>query len=338
MCYDNLLVLFKFLVFFLLCHREAEGHGHPNGIASFLVMTCRKKAGITISRQKGGKPQPDMESGKGKPHSWEVRNMDRKFKGSQSRQIEKLVGDVLASLAPDKDELQERVLAAPERSALFQQRVREVLVAMLARYFISLTDEEAFAWLMEDAGQEELYARQIITGCRKGAREQGFADNVPCHYAVEAGATLKFTIPTLGLCVDDFRYLQGWAFPDTPTERCLVSGVPTALREAASQNITTQLRTLAAVEVHWGVPTGFFSQELLPTVYTAGVALMHHKVTKRDMFNGLWVRTGTCIAGGRRLRLDWRGGRLGCGRWSWDVGGNPRLAVAALGVTKALEH
>ena len=262
--------------------------------------------------------------------------MDRKFTGAQERQAAKLLGDVLTSLNPSKDELQERVLAAPQRSALFQRRLHEVFVVLLARYFGPLTDEEALAWLMEDAGQAEPEAQRLIAGCRKGASEQGLASTVSCHYAVEAGATLKGTIPTLGPCVEDFQYLQGWTFPDNPTEACLVSGVPSALRETTNQNLEIQLRTLAAIEGRWGIPSGFFSHELVPTVYTAGVALAHHKVTRHNMFNDLWVRTGSCHADGSRLSLHWGGGQLYCGYWRWGEDGYPNIAVVALGVTKAL--
>ena len=107
--------------------------------------------------------------------------MDRRFKGSQGRQVEKLVSDVLASLAPDKDELQKRVLDATGPSGLFQARLREVLVAMLARYFIPLTDEEALEWLVERAGQKEPDVQRLVVGCRHGANEQGLGVSVPCH-------------------------------------------------------------------------------------------------------------------------------------------------------------
>lgn len=258
------------------------------------------------------------------------------FTRKQQSQAEKLLGDVITSVNPGKDEFQQKVLDA-KRAEIFQQRIREVLVAMLARYFIPLTDAEALVWLMEQAKQSEPDAKRLVEGCRKGAIEQGKGSD-PCHWAVELGATLKGTIPTLGPCVEDFKYLQDWSFADVPTEHCLISGVPVALRETTNQNMATQLTTLGAVENRWGVPSGFFSRELIRTVYTAGVALTHFNLTKRDMFGDLWVRTGTCGSGGDRLGLGWRQGRLGCGGWGWDDDSYSGLAVAALGVTKALGH
>ncbi len=255
------------------------------------------------------------------------------FTSRQRNQAEKLLGDVITSLNPGKDEFQEKVLEA-KRAELFQKRLREVLAAMLARYFIPLTDQEALVWLVERAKQPEPDAKQLVEGCRKGAIEQGKGSD-PCHYATEPGATLKQTIPTMGPCVEDFNHLQGWQFPDNPTERCLVSGVPAALRETTNQNLATQLQTLRTIEKDWGIPPGFFSKELIPTVYTAGVALAHHNLTKQQMFGDLCVRTGTC-ADDDRLMLYWRQGSLICVRWSWDGLGYSGLAVAPLGVTKAL--
>ncbi len=252
----------------------------------------------------------------------------------QKGQAEKLFGDVITSLNPGKDEFHEKVLEA-KRAKLLQQRLRAVLVAMLARHFMPLTDEEALVWLVEEAQQPESDAQRLVTGCRKGAFEQGLAKSDPCHYAVEEGATLVETIPTIGPCVEDFTYLRG-KFADVPTEHCLVSGVPAALRETTSQTLVTQLQTLRTIEQRWGVPEGFFSKELLQTVYTAGVALAHHNVTKRQMFGDLVVRTGTCDSDGYRLDLGWGQGRLRCDGWDWGEGGYSSLAVAGLGVTKAL--
>ncbi|MBI2444069.1 MAG: hypothetical protein HYV42_02400 [Candidatus Magasanikbacteria bacterium] len=260
--------------------------------------------------------------------------MNPKFTSRQKSQAGKLLEDMIESLGPSKDDLQ-RVLT----SKAFQPRLREVLVALMARYFLPLTDEEALAWLVEQAQKSGSDAKRLVDGCRKGALEQGLANSVPCHFAVEAGATLKQTIPTLGPCVEDFKHLQDWSFADVPTEHCLISGVPAALRETTSQNMATQLTTLGAVENRWGVPPGFFSKELLHTVYVAGVALTHFNLKKRDMFFGdLWVRTGTCDADGYRLELFWDQGRLSCDDWHWDEFGSSYLAVAALGVTKALGH
>lgn len=262
--------------------------------------------------------------------------MSREFTSRQRNEGEKLFGDVIRSLdpAPSQEEFQERVI----RSKRLQPLLREVLVKLLARYFIPFTDEEAMIWLMEQAQQSEPDAKRLVEGCRKGALERGLANSVPCHWSVEEGATLKQTIPTIGPCVEDFKYLRNWSFVDVPTEQCLVSGVPIALRETTSQNLATQLQTLAVIEQRWGIAGGFFSKELIPTVYTAGVALTHHNVTKQQMFGDLWVRTGTCDAGGFRLSLCWDRGRLDCGFWYWVDGSYPNLAVAPLGVTKALER
>lgn len=261
--------------------------------------------------------------------------MNPKFTSRQRNQAEKLLGDIITSVNPSKDEFQQKVLDS-KRAELFQQRMRQVLVAMLARYFIPLTDKEALAWLIEEGKKPELDAKMLVEGCRKGALEQGLAISDPCHFAVEPNATLKQTIPTVGPCVEDFKYLQNWSFADSPTEHCLVSGVPVALRETTSQNLATQLRTLGAAENRWGVPKGFFSTELIPTVYVAGVALTHFNLKKRDMFGDLWVRTGTCNSDGNRLRLFWRQGRLLCASWHWLGDSYSGLAVAPLRVTKAL--
>lgn len=260
-----------------------------------------------------------------------------RFTKGQKGQAEKLVGDVIESVGPGKDEFHQKVLEA-KQAKLFQRRIREVLVALMAQYFLPQSDEDASAWLMEQAGKSEPDAKQIVEGCRRGALEQGFGVSDPCHFAVEPNATLKGTIPTIGPCVEDFKYLQDWQFGDIPTEHCLVSGVPVALRETTSQNMAAQLQTLGAVENRWGLPQGFFSKELPPTVYVAGVALTHFNLKKRDMFGDLWVRTGTCDSDGFRLLLYWGQGRLCCGRWGWDGISLPNLAVAPLGVTKALGH
>lgn len=260
---------------------------------------------------------------------------NKKATRAQIGQAEKLAGDVIASLNLGKDELQQKVLDA-QRAKVFQQRIREVLLVMLARHFAPLTDDEALVWLMEQAQKSEQEAAQIVRGCRKGALKQRLANSIPCHFAVEVGATLKQTIPTIGPCVDDFQYLQNWLFADIATEQCLVSGVPAALRRTTNQSLVAQRQKLAAIEQWWGVPVGFFSKELLPTVYTAGVALTFHKVTKQQMFDDLWVRTGTQFSGGGRLSLGWDRGRLGCTDEGYDEDADSEVAVVALGMTKAL--
>lgn len=261
----------------------------------------------------------------------------KRFTKAQRGQVEKLTGDVLESLGPGREEMQNIILKA-SRARLFQERVRALFVELLALYFIPLTDEEALIWLAKQARVWKSKAQQLVNGCRNGANELGFVNSVPCHYAVALGATLKGTIPTLGPCVEEFKYLQDWQFADVPTEHCLVSGVPVALRETTSQTLATQFQTLAAVENRWGVPKGFFSKELLSTVYVAGVALTHFNLTKRDMFGDLRIRTGSCYSGGYRLYLSWYQGRLHCGSWHWGDRSYSDLAVAALGVTKALGH
>lgn len=258
--------------------------------------------------------------------------MTARFTSPQKRQGEKLVGDVITSLNPTKEEMQ-RVLM----SKAFQPRLREVFAALMLRYFTPLSDKEALVWLMKEARQPKADARRLIDSCRKGAIAEGKGSD-PCHYATQSGANLKFTIPTLGPCVEDFKYLQDWSFADTLTEHCLVSGVPVALRETTNQNLTEQLQTLRMIEDRWGVPTGFFSRELIQTVYTAGVALAYHNLTKQQMFGDLWVRTGTCDADGYRLELVWGQGRLHCDGWDWGGSRISNLAVAPLGVTRALGH
>ena len=214
--------------------------------------------------------------------------------------------------------------------------LQSVRYQAIQKSIIPFNDEEALEWLVFEAKKSVFAARMLVNSCRKGALEQGLRISDPCHFRMAAGMTLKQTIPTLGPCLKNLKYLKDWNISDVPTMYCLVSGAPIALRETINQNLTKQLKTLGQIETRWGVPVGFFSRELLPTVYTAGVALACRKVTKQKVFGNLIVRTGTCGSDGGRLVLRWRQGRLYCDDWYWDGDGGSGLAVAPLGVTRAL--
>lgn len=257
--------------------------------------------------------------------------MTARITSRQNGQILKLVGDVVASLNPSKEDTQQRILA---RGGIFQRRLKDILIAMLAEYFILLPDEGALEWMRKRAGKDEAEAKRIISGYRRGAQEHDIADEVPCHILVMSGVTTKQTIPTVGSCWDNFNYLQNWDFPDPPTEEGMFSLIPTLLRDSTRKNVGEQRDLLAQVRRQLDLPENHLAG-FGPVTHLAGAALTH-KTAGRDIFADKIVRTETCDSDGRRLSLYWNEGRLCCGHWIFDGERSDDVGVLACGVEKAL--
>lgn len=257
--------------------------------------------------------------------------MTARITSRQKEQAKKLVGDTLTSLNPTKDGMQ-RVLMGKA----FQMRFRQLVVELVAEFYVLLSDDEAVAWLVEYAKKVEAEARQSVNGIRQKARAAGMADTVKIHAEVQPGCLFKRDMPQMGPCWEEFKYLQGWDFPDPPTEHVLVSLIPAPLAGSTSKDISEQAAMIATFKAEALLPD-WYDVSFGSVNHVGGMALAHFNATGRDPFNGLIVRTDTCLAGGRRLRLHWFGGRLCCGYWDWDDGERGSdVGVFALGVVKAL--
>lgn len=240
-----------------------------------------------------------------------------------------------------------------EESAYMMRRrsrdaVRGQLRAFAAKYFVRLSDEEAEEWLRRRAGKDDAEARQIVSGYRRGAQEHEVPDRESCHIHVVAlialkgpfspavtGPTLKRTIPYIGLCANHFRYLQDWDLPDPPVQECILSLIPTLLRDSTYKRVEEQRALLAQVRPRLALPESHLT-EFGSATHLAGAALSY-EAAGRNIFAGKRVLTETCTADGLRLYLnreDWNAGQLHCG-----LSGNWRdrdLGVLACGVEKAL--
>lgn len=250
----------------------------------------------------------------------------------QIAELQKVVGDDTRSFRPPKEAIT-RVLKLRGRE--LKAGWRRLLIELMSEFFILLTDDEAMAWIVKWAKKSKVEAHQIVDGWRKQARARGIADNVMIHAEVLPGCTCKRDIPKLGLCWDDFSYLQGWSFPDEPTEHSLVSWIPAPLRESTSSNVPEQTGLVSAFKTVAALPA-WYEISFGSVTHVAGLIHAHSKVMNQDPLNGLIVRTNICGTDGNRLFLDRRGGWLDCGYWRWDEGRYSDVAVFALGVVKAL--
>lgn len=258
--------------------------------------------------------------------------MTERITPGQKKQLTRFAEDAVGGVDIPKDGAQ-RVIA---QGGVFQRRLAALVCELAMVYFFLLSDEEAHEWLRRNARKKDQEAKRHILGYRRGAQEHEVADTEPCHVQVVSGATLKETIPTVGPCVDDFRYLQDWRFPDPPTTDSMFSLVPKLLRDSIRKNMDEQRELLAQVRQRLELPdngnhlTGFGA-----VTHLAG-AVLTYKVVGRDIFAGKIVHTETCDSGGYRLGLYWNGGRLGCGYWYFDEGRYDDVGVLACGVEKAL--
>lgn len=203
------------------------------------------------------------------------------------------------------------------------------------KYYTLLTDDEAVAWIMKYAQQPEEEARRFVSGERHKARAKGVAYEVKIFAEVQPGCLFKRDLPRMGPTWENFKYLQNWNFPDSPTEHCLVSWIPIPL--ASSTNKDASEQTALVAKASRGLPA-WCNVSFGSANHVAGMSLAHFRVTGKDPFSGLVVRTDTFRAGGFRLSLYWSQGRFYCGYWGWDEDRSSDLAVFVVGVVKALGH
>lgn len=256
--------------------------------------------------------------------------MTARITSGQKNQAKKLVEDALTALNPTKEGMQ-RVLG----SKSFQARFKQLVIELAVEFYILLSDDEAIAWIVEWAKKPEAEARQIVSGFRRKARAVGVADTVKIHAEVQPNYLFKRDMPQLGPCWEDFQYLQDWNFPDPPTEHAFVSWIPAPLAGSTGKNVSEQTAMVTAFKTEAGLPV-WYEVSFGTVNHIAGLALAHFNATGQDPFDGLIVRTDTCVSDGGRLELSWDEGRLHCGYWDWVEYRSPRLAVFALGVVKAL--
>lgn len=258
--------------------------------------------------------------------------MPARITSRQVGRIKQLLGESLEGLPFSKDTVQERLIG---QGGVLKARFTALVIALVNGYFLLLSDDEAHEWLRRRAGKDEPETKRIITGYRRGAQEHELADSEPCHIVVASGATLKGTIPQIGPCWEDFHYLQGWNFPDPPTEECMFSLVPTLLQDSTRKTSDEQRTLLAQVRTRLELSESHLTGFGLIT-HLAGAALAYHKATNRDIFADKIARIETCASGGGRLYLDWNEGRLDCDGWGFDGERYDNVGVLACGVEKAL--
>ena len=259
--------------------------------------------------------------------------MTEKITSGQEKQIRRFMEDGVAKvdLANLPKDSAQRVIA---QGGVLQKRLAALIAELALAYFILLTDEEAHEWLRKFAGKNEADAKRIVLGYRRGAQEEEIPDEESCHIQVVSGATLKGTIPTIGKCVQDFRYLKDWDFPGPPTTDCLFSLVPTLLRDSTRKTVAEQRALLAQVRQRLELPANHLA-DFGAVTHLAGAALTH-KAAGRDIFAGKIARTEVCGSGGSRLYLYWDQGQLHCDYWNFDEEGYGALGVLACGVEQAL--
>lgn len=257
--------------------------------------------------------------------------MTEKITSAQRDRIWKLLEESLKDIPLSRNVVQERVIG---QGGLLKKRFAALVLALANTYFILLSDEEAHEWLRKSARKSEQEAKRHILGYRRGAQEHEVADTEPCHVQVVSGVTTKGTIPQIGPCVEDFRYLKDCRFPDPSTEDCMFSLVPTLLRDSTRKNVGEQRTLLTQVRQRLELPEGHLS-DLGSVTHLAGAALTY-KAAGRDILVGKIARTEICDSDGYRLNLDWSDGRLYCDSWNWFEERNDSVGVLACGVEKDL--
>jgi len=167
---------------------------------------------------------------------------------------------------------------------------------------------------------------------RAEARQQKVPDSVPLCYRVSAGFTLKEHAPQAGPCYQNFEYLQDWSFQDQPTRDSLVFWIPRIVPRSVKKNVSEQMEHLAKLRAKMELPAHHLDS-FGNVAVVSGLVLAHFKATgERVPLDNYWVRTDTCLAGGRRLGLGWLEDSLGCGRWGWGDERYDDLGAFALGV------
>mgnify|MGYP001616633610 CR=1 FL=1 len=175
--------------------------------------------------------------------------------------------------------------------------------------------------------------QQTLAKYRKLAPEWRVPATIAVCYRVRAGFTLKTHAPKFGPCYDQFKYLQGWDFPDEPTKECLVFWIPRLVPNSISKTHNEQLQFLGEIRQRMDLPKHHMVN-FGKVAMDAGLIFAHYKATgERVPFDCYWIRTDTCSTDGDRLGLgDFDGDGLHCDDWDFDGGRNDDLGVFVLGV------
>lgn len=208
----------------------------------------------------------------------------------------------------------EKQLALVDNPEKFKEFVSDLMREAKERAFFIATSDKYAPTHLTDA----------VAKWRKLASDLGYTG--PVLWQVKAGFTLKSHAPLAGPCHEQFGYLQDWELKnDEPTVDCLVFFIPRIV--ATGKNAEEQMQALKELREKYGLPDGhctsFGSASLV-----SGLILANFKRTgERAPLNTEWVRTGTLLTGGSRLRLGAFGvyDGLDCfnddGRWDddWDA-------------------
>ncbi len=261
---------------------------------------------------------------RGTPYTWRCLMARPKSSLSWGQMVEiwKLLVSIVLDLGGNDDDL--------VRLLKDRERVRRIGLMIIEKADAPQPD---YVTPVSDAEVPERH-RATLAKYRKRATDWGVAADVAVCYRVRAGFTLLSHAAKAGPCVDDFKYMKQWNFPDEPTGDCIVFFIPRIVPESTSKTYAEQVELLARLRKEDALPEHHLSG-FGKVAFLAGLILAHYKATgERIPLNGLWVRTDSCSADGGRLELGWRGGRLGC--LYWDGGGvrYDVIGVFALGVEK----
>ncbi len=213
--------------------------------------------------------------------------------------------------------------------------------AFIYKYFRLIHDDQAVAWIVEEAEKPYAEASQLVSGIRQKARIHGIGDDVNIHAEVRPGCIFKRDIPKMGPTHEGFQYLQEWNFPDPPTEYELVSWIPKPLVASRKKNLLEQMALIHTFKTESELPI-WYEPSFGSLSHIAGMAFAHFNATANNPFGPLTVRTDICHATDRyifELNWNWDDNNsycLFCDNWNLGSVRLFDLAVFLVGVVKAV--
>jgi hypothetical protein len=287
------------------------------------------------------------------PFAYIVYNDSKEQKAEKNFFIDKEFLEFISTLNSNylalfKDFVDEKEIWTPET-------FHEKMEFFKSNYSLPLSDAEAILalnFLNKEQNPTIEIAQKKVEAWRNLATEWGCPVAVSIISLARGGFNIKEIAPGIpdqqnkdepnkGLCYDNFEYIKGRNFEDTPTTDEVRFFIPMLVPKSRSKNFDQQTDVIAKIAqtIQQQCPEWNVALSMGEANQIADQILAHYNKTgERILLKNEWARTLTTTAGGHRLDLGYfDADGLHCDDWD-DDGPDGDIGVSALGVEEVLGH